>query len=238
MTDKLSPNEWQVAKFADVGMSEEFVREFVELFDIIGATTIVDDQRSGVTDAIGTTLTDGLIPAFLELRQIRLIRNDMALVERFQLYEDFARKLWKAYKDLTQKAAVEMGFNIGFLFHDGANFEEGLRKFRKENGAAGPSLEEYLRQTHTKWQNDLADFRNKFLEHRNGERSDYAKFYQPQFTEALFSAVWRTIVEILVMLLGLRLPPGVYLIEQDPNEPGPRWPNRFQYHIDGFPPKS
>jgi hypothetical protein len=45
----------------------------------------------------------------------------------------------------------------------------------------------------------------------------------------LFDLVWRTIVEIIAAFLSLKLPLGFRLIEQSPDDPGPRWPNRFRY---------
>lgn len=80
-----------------------------------------------------TILMDGLVPAFMELRAIRAPETaKLPLAERFQPYEDFARKLWKAYKDLTQRAAEAMGFDIGFLYQKDTKFDEGLSKFRSD----------------------------------------------------------------------------------------------------------
>ncbi len=230
------PNQWKVSPFANVGTGEEFVRRMLEMFDLLGGTLIADKQKEKVRDAIGDILTEGLIPTFLELRSIRSsVGADLPLVDRLQLYEDFARKLWKAYKDLTQRAAVAMGFDIGFLFQNEKAFEEGLKTFRAQNPAVVDTFEEYLRATRKNWQNELAKFRNGFLEHKQGDRKDFAQFYNPAAAEGLFNVVCRTIVDILVCLMNLRLQPGIHIVEYDPNIHGPGWPNRFRWEIGGLP---
>ena len=239
MTPKKEPNQWVVKKFVDVGASEPFVRQFLELQDILGATLIFGEQRGRVTESLATVITDGLMPTFLKLRQIReLVKKDLPMLEGRELYEDFARKLWKSYKELMQNAAKETGFDVGFLFQKETGFEQGLKKFREANPSASSTLEAYLRETRRLWQTDLADFRNNILEHVSEDRSKYEKFYRPEFAEKLFDAVWKTMIEILVMLLSLRLPEGVYVIEQDPNDPGPKWPKRFMWEIERKIPRS
>jgi hypothetical protein len=233
MTRKKEPNEWVVKKYADVGVSEPFMGQFLELPDILNATLIFGEQRTRVTESLMMVEMDGLLQAFLELRQIReSVNKDLPVVDGLQLYEDFARKIWKSYKELMQAAAKEIGFDVGFLFQKEPGFEQGLKKFREANPSASSQLEAYLRETRKLWQNDLADFRNNILEHVSEDRSKYEKFYRPQFAEALFDAVWKTIIEILVMLLRLRLPKGVDVIELHPDAPGPKWPKWFMWHLE------
>jgi len=231
----LPPNKWPVRKMADVGTDEVFVRETIELFDLLNGTLIEGEQRRRATDAIGSTLIDGLIPTFMELRAIRESRGkDLPFIEQCQLYEDFARKLWKTYKDLTQRAAAEMGFDIGFFFQKETKFEEGLKAFRASYPAAPANLEDYLREVRKRWQNDLAQFRNGFLEHQEGSRQDHMKFYDPDFVEGLFAGAARIIADILVMLMNLRLPPRFHIVEHDDKIHGPGWPNRFRVVIEGL----
>jgi hypothetical protein len=233
MVERKPPNQWVVKKYADVGTSEPFLGQFLELFDILGGTLMREAEKDTARNAMAMVLNDGLLPAFLELRSIHSSKDkDLPLVDELQLYEDFSRKLWKAYKDLLQRAATAIGFDIGFLFQKDEKFEEGLTKFRVEHSSAPESLEPYLRETRKLWQNDLKRFRNEFLEHQQGDRSEYLKFYEAEFASSLFNAVWRTIIEILVMLMGLRLPPGIFIVEPDPDGPGPRWPKRFQFQIE------
>jgi hypothetical protein len=230
----LSPNEWPVRKFADVGSGEVFIRETLELLDLLNATLIEGDQRQQVSEAIGTVLTDGLIPTFLELRTIRQSQEkDLPLIEHFQLYEDFGRKLWKTYKDLTQRAALAMGFNIGFLFTNEKDFVKGLKAFHSSYPAAPVTLEKYLRAVREGWQNDLEQFRNQFLEHQQSSRQDHLKFYNPNFVEDLFAVAPRNIADILVMLMNLRMPPRCHIVQHDEKIYGPS-PKRFRFEIEGI----
>jgi len=99
MAKRLEPNQWKVEKVADIGASEEFVQQLLELHAIVDAGTIREPRRQQVKEAIAVILVDGLMPAFLELKEIRAsVTQTMPLMNRQQLYEDFARKLWKAYK--------------------------------------------------------------------------------------------------------------------------------------------
>jgi hypothetical protein len=231
------PNQWTFRKFADVGTGEPFVKTFLELFDYLDGTLIPEPQREKARDAMGNVLTDGLIPTFLELRELqKAAGTDLPLVNQFQLYEDFSRKLWKSYKDLTQRCADEMGFDIGFLFQKDAKFEDGLAKFRSENPKIVPEFEGYFREIRRKWQNELSRFRNGFIEHQEGERKDFMKFYNPAFCTTLFAVVWDTIVQILIALMNLKMPPGFWIGEND-QKVDPKWPNRFRVHCDiPFPP--
>src|SRR5271165_3291469 len=99
------PNKWPVVKVADVGASEEFVKQMLELRPLVDAGSIFDPQRGKVKEALTSILMEGLMPAFLELQQIRAsVGRDIPLMNRQQPYEDLSRKLWKSYSDLMEKA--------------------------------------------------------------------------------------------------------------------------------------
>jgi hypothetical protein len=231
----MEPHKWKVEHLADVGTSEEFVKQMSDLSLLVDAGTIFEPKRQEVKEAIETILVDGLIPAFLELRQIRAsVGQTLPLMSRFQLYEDLARKVWKSYKSLTETAARAMGFKIGFLFDDEKKFRVGLKDFRALNPRLRPGFEELLEEARDKWQNDLAKFRNTFLEHQHSDRRKFQRFYSPQYAEALFDSAWRTIADILSILLEMCLPEGWSLVEQSPDDPGPRWPQRFRYYNPAF----
>ncbi|HEX8815576.1 MAG TPA: hypothetical protein VF753_08755 [Terriglobales bacterium] len=160
--------------------------------------------------------------------------KELPLMNRQQLYEDLCRKLWKSYKDLTEKVARLMGFKIGFLFDNDKKFRDGLKEFREQNPRLRQGFEKLLQDLRSEWQNDLAKFRNTWLEHQTSDPRKFQKFYTPEYAEFLFNSVWRAIVDILPNLLELRLGDGWLLIEQDPNDPGPRWPGRFRYSHAAF----
>jgi len=223
-----------VAPFASVGTQEPFMREMLELVDILEGSLIFAERRELARSAIMTVMTDGVLPAFLELRSIRSPHTaNLPLTERFQPYEDFARKLWKAYKDLTQRAAEATGFDIGFLYQTDANFEKGLKKFRSDWPELPAGAEDFLHKTRADWQNDFSKFRNGFVEHQEGNRTDFKKFYNNAVVEKLFESVWGTIVDLLAMLMSLKLPPHVHIVVNDPAIHGP-WPKRFRWIIEGL----
>jgi hypothetical protein len=228
------PCNWKVEKYVDVGADQEFVSQFFELSDILNAGTIRGAKRKEVNEAIFTVMMDGLTPAFLELRQIRnSVTEDLPALNRFQLYEDFARKLWKSYKDLMQQAIALMDFDLGFLFQKDQQFREGLKTFRELNPRVRLGFEDFLQETREKWQEELKTFRNEFLEHQTSERTAFEKFYRPEYAEVLFNTAWRTIVNILAVLLESRLNEGWILVEQSSDDPGPRWGQRFNYQYLG-----
>jgi hypothetical protein len=211
------------------------VKAVLELHPLVDAGTIFEPGRSKGKEALTSMLIDGLMPAFLELEQIRAsVGRDIPFMNREQLYEDLARKLWKTYKGLMQNAVRLMGFDIGFLFENDKRFYEGSKEFRQANPELRPWFEEFVESVRASWQKELARFRNTWLEHPSGEPKQFAKFYRPDFAEELFRAVWQTIVNILPALLELRLPLGTKLIEQYGADGGPTWGIRFRYSHPAF----
>jgi hypothetical protein len=235
MADRKNPIHWHVRKFADVGVSEEFVRQLLELHQILQGTLITQpDERKQVSEALMAVLSEGVTPAFLDLRRIRAsVGKELPLLDQLQMYEEFARKLWKAYKELMPSAARTMGFNLGFLFQEEKKFEAGLKKFLELNPTTPTSFELYVRDSRKRWQNGLADFRNKIVEHPTADRREYKKFYHPSYAEALFNILWRTIVNILSMLLFFHLPKQIIVEDQGSNDPEREWPSRFRFHLVG-----
>ena len=134
-----------------------------------------------------------------------------------------------------QSAVDCMGYDIGFLFKNDKDFYRGLKTFRADSTRSGlrPGFERLLEAARENWQSELNAFR-RFLEHQTGDRRQFNKFYDPKNAEALFEVVWRTIADILPALLELRLRNGVKLVEQRPDDPAPRWPQRFRYHHPAF----
>lgn len=232
------PYKWKVEKFAEIGWDETFVRHITELCTVLNATLIEGKQREEVNNAIMTILMDGLLPAFGELRKIRAFDGkQLPIMDRREFYHDFCRKLWKAYKDLTQRAATEMGFDIGFLFQEDKGFAKGLKKFQANYPNVRPELGRSLEEARRRWQNELRQFRNTFLEHQDADPKHFAKFYQLGYIESLFKEVWNTIVDLLAVLLESRLPHGTKLALPDLNK-NPKWPNRFVFDHPAFRDKS
>jgi hypothetical protein len=232
MKEGEEPYKWKVIKVADIGGDEEFTKQMLELSTVLEAGMIEGTQREEVKHALVSILIDGLMPAFLKLEEIRAsVGQAMPLMNREQLYEDFARKLWKAYRELMQVALDLMGHKIGFLFKGEKEFREGLVELRSLNSELRAGFQKFLEETRDEWQNDLSKFRNTWVEHQRGERKQFQKFYDPRNADWLFDTVWHTITDILPVFLELHLPYGTRLIEQNPNDPGPRWGQRFRYQL-------
>ena len=67
--------------------------------ELLEASAVYGNEREAVKDAIKTTLVEGLMRSFEHLRKIRRsVSVRIPELNRLQLYEDFARVLWHAYK--------------------------------------------------------------------------------------------------------------------------------------------
>lgn len=223
------PNQWPQELFSSVGTSDEFVWQFTEFIDYIGATRFTEAQKGCIREAIMMVLVEGILPAYEHLRLIRAFNEkQIPVLNRRQQFEDFTSALWRAYKTLTPKAAKLLEFDIGFLFQDSSKFESGAAAF----SAAHPdraTVTEYLRIQRANWQDALGRFRNEFIEHRGAEREEFAKFYELQTAESLFSAVWRTIADLLPAFIDANLI-GIAGIEEIPlDERDPKIPRRFRW---------
>ena len=99
-------------------MSEEIIDTFSgELLELVDGSMIFGGDREAVKNAIMTVVVEGLMPPFEHLKKIRAaVLSPLPELNRRQLYEDSARVLWHAYKDLFPKAVQLLGFNIGFLW--------------------------------------------------------------------------------------------------------------------------
>jgi hypothetical protein len=228
------PSSWKPEKFAEIDGNEMFVRHVSELISVAEATTIYGEQREDLKGAIMSVLADGLMPAFAELEMIRASSGKpLPLMDRRELYHDFCRKLWKAYKDLTQRAANVAGFEIGFLFGTDSKFETGLVEFQAKYPNVRSKFGDFTRKVRGRWQSELGVFRNTFLEHQNSDPAPFARFYEHDYIERLFEDSWNTIVDLLAMLLESRLAGGTKLGLPDRKQ-YPKWPNRFMFYHPGF----
>jgi hypothetical protein len=225
------PNEWKMVHFANVGTSEEFIETFSgEILELVDASMIVGADRDAVKNAIMTVLLEGLMPAFEHLRKIRLsVTDPLPELNRLQLYEEFAGRLWHAYAHLFQEAVQLVGFNIGFLFQNDATFEKGLAKFVSKYPSLIMDVSEVLKRQRTNWQQALSSFRNDFLEHRKKDRDDFAAFYQPRTAEMLFDHAWRTMAELFPVFIEARFAPMWSIMEIPKEERDPKHMRRWRF---------
>jgi hypothetical protein len=230
------PINWKITHFANISGSEEFVAQLVmELPELVDASTIYGKERDRLREAILVISMEGLMPAFEHLKKIRAsVGQKLPELNRKQLFEDFERVLWHAYKDLTQKAAKLMEPEIGFLFQNGKEFEKGLLAWEKKRPKLAPTIAPYFRKQRADWQNALADFRN-YHEHKDDRDSNvFAGRYEQAHSEKLFDSVWRTIADILAMLISLNFPEGALLDEIPREQRDPARPRRFRFQVKGI----
>ena len=229
------PVKWKIKHFANISGSEEFVAQLMmEMPELIDAGTIYEPERQKLKEAIAEICVEGLMPAFEHLKSIRTsTAQKLPELNRKQLYETFTIVLWRAYKDLMQTAAKMMEPEIGFLFQPDAKFESGLAKWiAKRPRQAG--MADYFRKRRTEWQVDLGEFRN-YLEHRDEtDPARYARHYEPEHAEMIFDAVWRTIADIMAMLVSMHLPPNAMLVEIPTAQRDPVRRRRFRYAVRGL----
>jgi hypothetical protein len=222
------PSQWKVVHYANVGTGEEFVEYFAcELPELLDATMIFEPERSTVREAILTVMMDGLLPAFEHLKTIRAsMGQSLPILNRQQLFEEFSGALWQSYKSLFPKAALALGFDIGFLFQNDSNFEKGVLAFNaKYPPLAG--LSDHLREQRTNWQSSLARFRN-VMEHRVKDRVRFVEFYEPSHAEMLFDSAWRTMADLLPIFIAAHFSPSHTIAEIPVNQRDPAHRRRFR----------
>jgi hypothetical protein len=230
------PSGWKVKLFAQISGSEEFLMQLVmEMPELVDGSMIFGKERDNLKEAVVAISVEGLMPAFEYLKQIRdPASRALPILKHKQLYEGFTRALWHAYKDLMQIAAKMMEPEFGFLFQKDTQFEAHLAAWGKKYPSLAQEVAHYLRKKRMDWQNDLATFRN-YLEHKDDtDPKVYEARYTPAHAEKLFDDVWRTIADILAMLVNLHLPPGSHLEEIPLNERNPVSPRRFRLQVKGL----
>jgi hypothetical protein len=224
------PSKWKIVHYANIGSSELFVHRFGELPKLLDASRIFDPHRSKGKAAMWDVLTDGFMPAFEHLRNIRAHSSEPTPeLNRKQAYEDFMRTLWHAYKDLMPKAARELGFEVGFLFQQDQQFEKGLRKLLGKHSALRIDLGEFLREQRDGWQGTLQRIRNDYLEHRKLEWTDVSQFYSVWYAEAFFDAAWNAATDIFAVLIASNFPPMIGIAEIPEAQRDPNRPDKFAF---------
>jgi hypothetical protein len=230
------PNTWRIELFANISGSEEFVVQVaIEMGELVDASMIYGEEREKLKEAILAIAFEGLMPAFEHLKKIRSLRTQpLPILNQKQVYEDFSRVLWHSYKDLMQKAAKMMEPEFGFLFQKGTQFESGLTAWCNKRPPIAIAVAEYFRACRAEWQNDLSNFRN-YLEHKDETDPEvFAGRYHPDHAENLFERVWRTIADILAMLVSFRLPAGISLVEIPAEQRNRHMPRRFGFQVEGL----
>ena len=109
----ITARKWKVEKFAEIGWDETFVRHVTELRDRPERNSDRRQQREDVNHAIMN-----LVWARCERSQ-NLKRSGCSMASNCRSWIDASfimtsAKLWKAYKDLTQRAATRWASILDF----------------------------------------------------------------------------------------------------------------------------
>ncbi len=103
--------------------------------------------------------------SFNALRKIRAAPPGLLEMDRRQLFDDFGRTLWVAYKQALLPAAVEaVGFDIGFPFLRMMRISKKASPCSEQptpEPAVPWSFGQFLEQQRERWQNRFSAWRNK-----------------------------------------------------------------------------
>ena len=224
--------ELKIELFADIGSGEPFVARIIfGLLEILKSTNF--GEREKVDSAIFDITKEGLIPAFINLREIRSFEKGAKRLVRATLdqhYHNLYGHLWIAYKDRLQIATKLLGFDIGFLFKNEEEFIKGCDIFQKKYPEIDPSFIAMLKDERRTWQNILHTIRNDFLNHKKLSKEQIEKFFTLESAELMFQNCWGAIEEILVCLMRTALPrPTIDIAEIPENERDPNLPKRYRF---------
>jgi hypothetical protein len=226
------PSDWPQERFSGPidGLADDFKAFFFdEVGDLLGGCVIKNQDKEDLKEAIHVMVLEGLMRAFAELQTIRANKDKaLARLDRDRPYENFARALWHGYRHLFPKVAGRLGYDIRFLFLPDTTFDNRLPVFVAQHGnhLICTDIGGFLKAQRATWQNDLSVFRNDYLEHRQDKvAANVERFYDPEWAESVFNAVWRTIAELLSMFLESRFPA---ITSIRPTPPERRRPERLR----------
>src|SRR5712691_9694830 len=227
-------NEFKVESYANFGTGEPWVawlmlglQELVYAVPAFGATR----------DAFMNELVEVFESLGMAFEELRALRNQVAeggapVLDVARSYASLYGYLWQAYKDRFQAAMNALGFGVGFLFQNDANFE----KRAAELVAARPELADIvdlMRRDRADFQNRLAEYRNTHLEHRD-EQPDpkmLAAFHRLDSAETMFENVWQAIEDYVVLYVIANLPPQLQVVEIPEEQRDPSRPTRFRFAL-------
>ena len=222
--------------FSDIGTGNPFVARIgLGLIDILNSTNF--RERKKINDAIFEILFEGLMPAFISLRELRKFETQGAKGGRVPIitinksYYNLYNNLWVAYKDGMQRVVKLLGFDVGFLFQKENQFKQGCENFLKQHPNVNQAFTKMLADVRKSWQNILSTIRNYYLEHKILDIKKVERFFTIENAELLFCNCWQAIEMILVILLrtGMPLDKGIDIAEIPEKERDPDCPKRFRF---------
>lgn len=143
----------------------------------------------------------------------------------------FYNSIWWAYKDRFQLFMKELGFDIGFIFQNDKNFENGAKGFL----AIHPNATEFvaaIRNERQGWQNALATHHNTL--HSGDRRGQKQDLDNPNDARVLFDNVWQSIEENFVYLGEEVIRKGLTIVQVPEDQRDKMVPVRFRAYPKGL----
>ncbi|MDP2708855.1 MAG: hypothetical protein Q8O93_02290 [bacterium] len=216
--------------FSNVNLSEPFVARIWGLLDILKLTKYQNQNQKQINDAILYTLTDCLLPAHISLTNIKKhsTSGETPYLDKQKDYLDLYNHLWSAYKDRMPQVFNNSHFDIGFLFQNDKNFEQGLKKLKCNFPILGDDFLNSLVEYRNTWQKDMAMIRNDYIQHKKIDPDIAGTFFTPEKSNIIFTNIWRTIESIVFNFLALEFPFDSFIIVEIPKEKrDPKMPKKY-----------
>jgi hypothetical protein len=229
--------EFKVESYANFGTGEPWVaRIMLGLQELIYAVPAFAATRETFMNELGEVF-ESLGMAFEELRGLRERATDGApALDVARSYASLYGYLWQAYKDRFQAAMKALGLDIGFLFQKEATFEKHAAELVATRPELG-DLIDLMRRDRRDFKNELAVYRNDYLEHRVKEPDPklIAKFHRLDSAENTFENVWQAIEDYVALYVIANLPAGIQVIEIPEEQRDPSRPTRFGFALVNGP---
>jgi len=228
---------FKVEKMANFGTAEPWVsRIFLGLSDLINMLDETADNKKAITDSIGEIFEE-LSLAFIALKKVKELTNlkGAPVLELKKEYSDLYDHSWRAYKDRFATACSKMGYDIGFLFKDDKKFKSESESFVRNYPDIKDGFIQMLNNDRLTWQNGLSDFRNMYIQHKQIGYEIESKYYNIKSAENMFSNVWQTIEDTLVLLIESQLKDPLVIIEIPEEERDKSCPKRFMIGLKNPP---
>lgn len=215
---------------ANFGTEELFVaRVWIQGKDILKYLDIPNDDEA---DFRFDRIVEQLDIARVHLSRIEDANfGEMPTFDQQAEYVAFYNSIWWAYKDRFQLFMRELGYDIGFIFQNEKNFNEGAERFL----AAYPDAVEFVDVAKTdreSWQNVLATHRNNL--HSGDRRKEEHDMNNPKDARMVFDNVWQAIEENYAYLGGLVMKDGWTLVEIPEDKRDKDVAIRFQPYLKGL----
>jgi hypothetical protein len=222
---------YEVEHLANFGTGEPWVNRLViELPNIVDVA--LRERRGEAKEAVFAVFY-ALTDAFNNLCELRRIEAspEIPVSERQTAFSSFYVHLWRAYRDRFQGLVRALGCDLDFLWQDDSKFEAGVKTFLHEHTAVDAELVEMLRDDRTKWQTNLATFRNHLEHHASPDPKLTATFYRLTAAELAFENVWEAIEDITILLVKPLLPEDIHFVGIPVEQRDPIQSRRFGWSI-------